>query len=93
MTTPGKKIQSAEREGPARRWLLVGALIFATLIVAIGPPAPIFAQLLPPNTFQLSIHSQPGDPWSRTTGKSDWLYHAAMGSLFVKGSTGLAMAH
>lgn len=82
---PRSRIRPTERRQTLSRWLPVGNLVFATLFVALGQPTPASAQPLPPNTYQLSLHSQPGDPWSRTTGKSDWLYHASDGQFFCQG--------
>ena len=68
-----------------RRRLLVGNVVFATCFVFLGQPTRAFAQVLPPNTRQLSLHSQPGDPWSSTFHKSDWSYREGDGQFICQG--------
>ena len=64
---------------------LIGNVVFATCLGILGQPPAASAQVLPPNTRQLSIHSQPGDPWSTTFGKSDWLYREGDGQFICQG--------
>lgn len=66
-------------------WVMFGTVIFANLALVCGLSAPASAQPLPPNTYQLSLHSQPDDPWSRTSGKSNWFYQAGDGQFLCQG--------
>ncbi|MEN3333526.1 MAG: hypothetical protein V7641_2891 [Blastocatellia bacterium] len=61
---------------------LIGNLLCVTLYVACAASAS--AQILPPNSYQLTLHSEPGDPWSRG-GKHDWFYQVPGAQFFIHG--------
>ena len=55
------------------RRLLFCCVGMALLLATYRPSS---AQILPPDTTQLSVHSEPGDPWGQHFGKSDWFYQS-----------------
>lgn len=65
-----------------KRYLLTGTVLLAFLFFGATP---VDAQVLPPDTYALSIHSQPGDPWSSFFHKSDWSYKAGDGQFVCLG--------
>jgi len=65
-----------------KRYLLIGTVLSALLFFGA---IPVDAQVLPPDTYALAVHSQPGDPWSSFFHKSDWSYQASDGQFVCLG--------
>ena len=66
------KTQTSEKRQPVSISLLT-AILLGFVLVILTQPQQASAQILPPNTYQLFLHSDPGTPWSRTTSRS-WFY-------------------